>query len=130
MHCMGMGLAFASASIRVGSPENPISCSPNGKPSALCMGAFGIGSPGCNLAATPSTRPTFWVTKFSANVLQDARNKDALKEAGWRVAIVWECSLGARNTEQVAAALADWLKRTEPFLEIGKSMDLRDASHR
>lgn len=61
---------------------------------------------------------------------RDARNKDALKEAGWRVAIVWECSLGARNTEQVAAALTDWLKGPQPFLEIGKPMDLRDASHR
>lgn len=124
----GLGLRYRIHSREL--PGKPDIVFPKWKAVCFVHGCFWHRRPGCNLAATPSTRPTFWETKFSANVSRDVRNKDALKEAGWRVAIVWECSLGARNTEQVAAALADWLKRTGPFLEMGKPVDLRDASHR
>jgi DNA mismatch endonuclease (patch repair protein) len=124
LHRLGLRYRIHSREL----PGKPDIVFPKWKAVCFVHGCFWHRHPGCNLAATPSTRPTFWETKFSANVSRDVRNKDALKEAGWRVAIVWECSLGARNTEHVAAALRGWLKGTEPLLEIGKPMGLRAVS--
>ena len=45
----------------------------------------------CAASSTPKTNVEFWQQKFSANVLRDARNGDALKSAGWKVMTVWEC---------------------------------------
>lgn len=43
------------------------------------------------LAATPKTREEFWQKKFAANVSRDARKRDGLERAGWRVVEIWEC---------------------------------------
>lgn len=45
----------------------------------------------CGLAATPKTREEFWQKKFAANVSRDARKRDDLERAGWRVVEIWEC---------------------------------------
>lgn len=48
---------------------------------------------GCRFATTPSTRVEFWNRKFAENVARDRRNVRALRRGGWRVFVVWECSL-------------------------------------
>ena len=63
---------------------------------------------GCSLATTPSTRREFWLPKFDGNVSRDRRNERLLLEAGWRVAIVWECAL-RRNVRSTCASLGGWL---------------------
>jgi DNA mismatch endonuclease (patch repair protein) len=45
----------------------------------------------CRFAANPSTNAAFWQTKFQRNVERDAAKEAALKNAGWRVLVVWEC---------------------------------------
>lgn len=45
----------------------------------------------CGLAATPETRAEFWQKKFAANVSRDARKREDLERAGWRVVEIWEC---------------------------------------
>jgi DNA mismatch endonuclease (patch repair protein) len=47
----------------------------------------------CPLFKLPSTRPEFWSTKISGNRDRDRRTIAALRTSGWRVLIVWECSL-------------------------------------
>jgi DNA mismatch endonuclease (patch repair protein) len=49
--------------------------------------------PDCRLARMPKSRLDFWEPKLRANVERDARNADALADAGWRVMVVWECAL-------------------------------------
>lgn len=59
--------------------------------------------------------------KFSANVQRDANVQDRLASIGWRVAIVWECSL--RNSSVLPAtieAVIRWLISEESFLELGE----------
>jgi len=73
-------------------------------------GCFWHRHEGCRYASTPSTRPEFWEQKFRANVERDSRNEAALLEAGWRIAIVWECSL-KKSVDCVVTDLADWLQR-------------------
>lgn len=89
-------------------------------------GCFWHRHEGCRYTTTPSTRPEFWQAKFDANVIRDAAIRDQLREAGWRVATVWECSL--RKTDQLVATvglLRIWLLSDNGQLEIGE----KDTKH-
>jgi DNA mismatch endonuclease (patch repair protein) len=45
----------------------------------------------CRRTTTPAVRLRFWQKKFEENVRRDSASALALKRAGWRVMIVWEC---------------------------------------
>src|SRR5690606_9744744 len=47
----------------------------------------------CRYAYTPKSRVEFWEEKFRQNVERDRRNAWALRRAGWRVLVVWECEI-------------------------------------
>lgn len=64
-------------------------------------GCFWHRHPGCSFAYTPKSRHAFWLEKFEKNVARDAAAIKALEEAGWRVIVVWECSL--RGTQRTSA---------------------------
>lgn len=57
---------------------------------------------GCRYATTPATRPEFWKEKFQANVRRDRRDQTALRDAGWRVFVIWECALRREKAGAVA----------------------------
>ncbi|MDR9750992.1 DNA mismatch endonuclease Vsr [Pseudomonas sp. SZMC_28357] len=58
-------------------------------------GCFWHRHPGCRYASTPKTRQDYWLPKFEANVMRDARKEAQLHELGWRVLVVWECETRA-----------------------------------
>jgi DNA mismatch endonuclease (patch repair protein) len=58
-------------------------------------GCFWHRHEGCKQCYTPKSNIAFWETKFAGNVERDKKNTYALKTAGWRVIIVWECELSA-----------------------------------
>ncbi|MDG6094197.1 very short patch repair endonuclease [Acetobacter sp. AN02] len=67
----------------------------------------------CHLFCWPGTREEFWRTKIARNELRDRQSAAALREAGWRVAVVWECALKGRSRlapDETGALLADWLR--------------------
>lgn len=66
---------------------------PRYRAAVFVHGCFWHRHPGCRYATTPATRPEFWRDKFEGNVRRDARNREALEKAGWRVITVWECDL-------------------------------------
>jgi DNA mismatch endonuclease, patch repair protein len=76
----------------------------------------------CHLFRWPSTRPEFWREKIASNQQRDYHAVEALKDLGWRVAIVWECALKGRTRRDevvVARSLAAWLsKSNRKVLEI------------
>lgn len=90
---------------------------------AVCFvhGCFWHRHPGCRYATTPATREAFWAAKFSANVERDTRNRLELLAVGWRVAIVWECSLRSEGSETMAATLHRWLQGTTDEYDSGGS---------
>lgn len=51
--------------------------------------------PSCKLARMPKSRLEFWEPKFATNAERDERNVRAVEALGWRVEILWECSIGA-----------------------------------
>jgi DNA mismatch endonuclease (patch repair protein) len=57
-------------------------------------GCFWHGHAGCKASELPASNREYWVGKIGRNVERDLRNQRLLKEAGWRVVVVWECRLG------------------------------------
>ena len=72
-------------------------------------GCFWHSHEGCKKASVPKTRTTYWKPKLEANRKRDARSVSKLKEMGWKVLIVWECEISARNLNNLLARLADFL---------------------
>ena len=75
----------------------------------------------CGLCRLPATRPEFWRRKLEDNAARDRRNHQALLDAGWRVATVWECALRGNGTgaaAKVTDLLVAWLRADRPVLEI------------
>lgn len=73
---------------------------------------------GCRLASRPKKNENFWKNKFDNNVVRDIRTRKALFLLGWRVATVWECSLGKKRADGVAEILADFLRGDSGEIEI------------
>jgi len=73
----------------------------------------------CRLFKWPSTHEEFWRDKIKRNRQKDVEARAALFAAGWRVGIVWECSLrGAkRDIDGLVQSLSDWLRSIELFKE-------------
>jgi len=74
----------------------------------------------CRYFRLPGTRTEFWAAKIEANRARDARAVSELLEAGWRVAVVWECIQRNREgtADDVAAAVSSWLEGSEQMLEL------------
>jgi DNA mismatch endonuclease (patch repair protein) len=75
----------------------------------------------CSLFVLPKTRTEFWKSKFTGNKIRDEKNISTLRENGWRVGIVWECSVkGKKELElnQIVDLIDEWLKSNVEIFEI------------
>ncbi|MDF2797555.1 MAG: very short patch repair endonuclease [Devosia sp.] len=116
MHRLGFRYRLHSAGL-VGRPDLVF---PKHKAVVFVHGCFWHRHHDCRLTSTPSTRPEFWAKKFSTNVERDIEVRLRLGEAGWRVAVMWECALKrADKLEMAASQLADWLRTDINKLEVG-----------
>ena len=55
--------------------------------------------------STPVKNARFWKTKRESNRKRDGKNISALRRAGWRVVVVWECELKASRIGRVIERL-------------------------
>ena len=76
-------------------------------------GCFWHRHTGCKLTSSPSTRVDFWERKFASNVERDRLNSKLVQEAGWRLAIMWECALRA-DPAAALHSLTEWLTSQKP----------------
>ena len=67
----------------------------------------------------PATNAAFWQAKLDANVRRDAENIGALRAAGWRAWVVWEC-----RAKRSTALLVRWLDRQRRRQRNGMSLRL------
>ena len=76
----------------------------------------------------PGNASGFLLAKFRENVNRDKRNLEALMNNGWRVMVVWECSLRGKTADPdlVARQLLDFLESETRFFE---SRTVRDVRH-
>lgn len=74
-----------------GLPGSPDFANKSRKWAVFVHGCFWHRHTGCPRATTPKANRDFWLEKFTANRLRDARAIRALRRMGFKVAIVWEC---------------------------------------
>jgi len=65
--------------------------------------------------SAPVTNAAFWHTKRESNRKRDRKNASALRRAGWRVLVVWECELKPSNIGRVIERLLAIRETDEPL---------------
>jgi len=102
-----------------GMPGKPDIVLPKYNAVVLVHGCFWHQHEGCFKSKRPETRKEFWNQKLDVNVERDHRNIKQLKEMGWHVAVVWECSLKKKSVlESTIASLERWIHSNELELTI------------
>jgi len=84
-----------------GLPGRPDIVFPSRRVAVFVHGCFWHGHSGCALFKIPRTNTKFWSAKFRANTERDARKREALRVAGWRVATIWECAITDRAAKSL-----------------------------
>lgn len=68
----------------------------------------------CRYFKIPATRTEFWTEKINANRVRDERQIMLLKKQGWRVMVIWECSIRDRTSfERLTATVHDWITNNQ-----------------
>jgi DNA mismatch endonuclease (patch repair protein) len=78
----------------------------------------------CHLFRLPTTRTGFWRTKIARNKQVDVAAVSGLRQAGWRIAVVWECALKGRTRlpePAIVEQLTAWLKTSSSALVVAGS---------
>jgi DNA mismatch endonuclease (patch repair protein) len=86
----------------------------------LVHGCFWHGH-GCHLFKWPGSRMHFWKTKITSNRMRDEKVMDQLREAGWRVLVIWECALKGKNRrplDEVISKAVKWIRKGRRRYEI------------
>ena len=116
-----LGLRFRKNDKKL--PGSPDIVFPKFKAVVFVNGCFWHGHRHCSKFRIPSTHPAFWRNKFRRNRERDQKNISALLELGWRVGVVWECSITGSNQssrlDNVASEIALWLEEglATPYIE-------------
>lgn len=58
----------------------------------------------CKRGKRPDANKDFWNAKIGGNIRRDRRNRAALRRAGWRAVVIWQCRL-ERGTDALLNAL-------------------------
>jgi DNA mismatch endonuclease (patch repair protein) len=74
-------------------PGRPDVVLPRHRKVIFVHGCFWHGHPGCRRAARPSTNREFWDKKIDGNIARDKANVRALRRAGWKVLVIWQCAM-------------------------------------
>jgi DNA mismatch endonuclease, patch repair protein len=96
-------------------PGRPDLVFPGAQAVILVHGCFWHGH-NCPMFKRPATRAEFWSTKIARNQERDRQAIAALRAAGWRVLVVWECALrgpARRPADDVIGRCEEFLKDQE-----------------
>lgn len=111
LHCLG----FRFSLHRDDLPGHPDIVLPKHNAVIFVHGCFWHGHKNCSRSARPTSNVLFWNKKLDKNTLRDRKASKALLSLGWKVLIIWECQVSARN-------LSNRLKR---FLGVTASQEAR-----
>lgn len=79
----------------------------------------------CDLFKMPASKTEFWTKKISRNRELDSINAQNLIKLGWRVGVIWECSIRGRkklNFIETIDACKKWLQSNEIQFEIRSTL--------
>jgi DNA mismatch endonuclease (patch repair protein) len=103
-----------------GLPGRPDLVFPRYHAAILVHGCFWHGH-SCPMFKLPSTRREFWLAKISGNRDRDRRTIAALRASGWRVLVVWECSLkgpGRMSLAEVIDSCSKFIRGATSYAEL------------
>lgn len=89
-------------------PGTPDVVLPKYKTVIFVNGCFWHGHEGCKYFVWPKNNAEFWKAKILQNIERDKRDFERLENSGWKVVVVWECSLKKNSRQQ---SLEDLLER-------------------
>jgi DNA mismatch endonuclease, patch repair protein len=75
----------------------------------------------CHLFKLPTTRVEFWQNKIYKNREVDVRNIEQLTAEGWRIGIIWECSIRGKSKlpfDYVIESCKNWIISKERNFQI------------
>ncbi len=82
-------------------------------------GCFWHGHQNCPKSKLPSTNTEFWASKISGNIERDRLVKNTLIELGWRVLVIWQCSMKNKEKQaELSSKIKKWVDGDEVFGEI------------
>jgi len=85
-------------------------------------GCFWHGHIGCENFRIPKSNTAFWIDKIDRNRKRDAEVLNSLHAAGWRICIVWECSIKGKSQlskiDKTINKIAKWLTSKRVWMEI------------
>ncbi|UJD78606.1 DNA mismatch endonuclease Vsr [Serratia rubidaea] len=64
---------------------------------------------GCSRSRMPSSNMDYWVKKINNNRVRDQKNIVKLLNSGWRVLIIWECSVKKTLLDKTLLLTHKWL---------------------
>jgi DNA mismatch endonuclease (patch repair protein) len=96
---------------RQGLPGKPDLVFPRLRKAVFVHGCFWHQHPSaaCKDARPPKSNGSYWVPKLARTKVRDAEHLRALSEAGWGVAVIWECETKAQDT--LAQRIAAFIKQ-------------------
>lgn len=101
-------------------PGRPDIVLPKYRAAIQVHGCFWHRHENCAYATNPDSNQSFWKEKFRETIARDLRKLTALKDAGWRTAVVWECAIREHGAQAIAEEISIWLTSKKPFTEIPK----------
>jgi DNA mismatch endonuclease (patch repair protein) len=100
-------------------PGHPDLILPKFRAIVFVHGCFWHQHDDCRYATIPSTRTSFWKEKFRNNKARDIVVQRTAHQQGWRIGIVWECTLRDNcKLTLVVDILEKWLCSDRERLEI------------
>lgn len=104
LHSMGYRFRLHAKNL----PGKPDIVLPKYKTVIFVNGCFWHRHEGCKYASTPTSNVDFWNAKFKENTSRDSQKNALLKEAGWKVIVVWTCEI--KNIDILKTRLHSLLK--------------------
>jgi DNA mismatch endonuclease (patch repair protein) len=78
-------------------PGKPDIVLPKYKTVIFVNGCFWHGHENCKYFKLPATRTELWKEKIEGNIKNDIIKHDQLREAGYKVIVIWECEIKCKN---------------------------------